>query len=145
MDGGIDRAIRDHLGFGVERALQKRILERHHGELHVGQAEIVATGHARWPWLVAAPTMRVPESVAQTVNAYVAFRAVLLAVRAHGHASPEAPIRSVLCPGLGTGIGSLDAERCAVQMRLAHRQVAEPARIPSYEQIHAIHRALRTS
>ncbi|UJR85807.1 macro domain-containing protein [Sandaracinus amylolyticus] len=145
MDGGIDRAIRDRLGFHVERALQARIVERHHGELHVGSAEIVETGHDRWPWLVAAPTMRVPESVAQTVNAYVAFRAILLAVRAHNEASPARPIRTLLCPGLGTGIGAMDPERCAVQMRMAHRQVLEPARIPSFDRIHAIHRALRTS
>jgi O-acetyl-ADP-ribose deacetylase (regulator of RNase III) len=49
MDGGLDRAIRDQLGFGVERAAQQRILERHHGELTVGSAEVVETHHASWP------------------------------------------------------------------------------------------------
>lgn len=140
MDGGLDRAIRDRLGFGVERAAQRRIVERHHGELAVGSAELVATEHPEWPWLVVAPTMRVPESVTHTLNAYLAFRAVLLAVRSH-----DAPIRSLVCPGLGTGIGGMDPQRCAVQMRVAYDQVSGPARIPSFQRIHALHQALRSA
>lgn len=140
MDGGLDRVIRERLGFPVERAVQQRILERHHGELPIGQAEIVATGSSDWPRLIVAPTMRVPESVAQTLNPYLAFRAILLAARAHAP-----PIRSIVCPGLGTGIGGMDAERCAVQMRMAWNQVTGPARIPSFDRIHAIHRAMKTA
>ena len=145
MDGGLDAAIRDTLGHGVQRAVQARILADFHGELPIGTAVLVETGHASWPFLIAAPTMRVPESVAQTVNAYLAFRAVLLAVRAHNASDHETEIRSVLCPGLGTGIGALDPTRCALQMRLAYQQVRTPARIPSFSQIHAMHRALKTS
>ncbi len=145
MDGGLDLAIRDTLGHAVQDAVQARILAEFHGELPIGAAVVVETGHASWPLLIAAPTTRVPESVAQTVNAYLAFRAVLLAVRAHNAGSPTRPIGSVLCPGLGTGIGALDPTRCAVQMRLAYKQVQAPARIPSFAQIHAVHRALRTS
>ena len=140
MDGGLDLAIRNTLGFEVQRRLQRAIVERHHGELPVGGAEIIPTDHQRWPFLVAAPTMRIPESVASTVNAYLAFRAVLLAVaRWDGP-----PIRSIVCPGLGTGIGGMDPHRCAVQMRMALLHVRGPARIPSFAQIHAIHQALRT-
>lgn len=142
MDGGLDLAIRDALGFEVEKRAQRCILERHHGELPVGQAEIVATDHARWPFLVIAPTMRVPESVARTINAYLAFRAVLLAVRRFNEASPERRIDSLVCPGLGTGIGGMAPERCALQMRMAYRQVTGPARIPSFDRIHAIQAAL---
>ena len=72
-----------------------------------------------------------PAADAQTVNAYLAFRAVLLAVRAHNASDHETKIGSVLCPGLGTGIGALDPTRRAVQMRLAYQQVRAPARIPS--------------
>src|ERR1043166_5653363 len=81
MDGGLDAAIRDTLGFAVQQRAQRVIVERHHGELPVGAAELVETGDARWPVLVIAPTMRIPESVAQTLNAYLAFRAVLLACK----------------------------------------------------------------
>src|SRR5262245_38207657 len=90
MDGGLDAAIRDQLGFPVQQRVQRAIVERHHGELAVGSAELVETGDARWPVLVVAPTMRVPESVAQTLNAYLAFRAALLACM-------RAEIATVVC------------------------------------------------
>ncbi len=145
MDGGLDLAIRDTLGFDVQTAVQRAIVQRYHGEMPVGAAEIVETGHAQWPYLVAAPTMRVPESVAHTTNAYAAFRAILLAVRRFNAAGDAPRIRSLVCPGLGTGIGGLEPRRCAAHMRMAYRQVAGPARIPSFNAIHASHRALRQS
>ena len=139
MDGGLDLAIRDALGFAVQQRLQRAIVERWHGELPVGCAELVETGDARWPYLVAAPTMRVPESAANTLNAYLAFRAALLAcVR-------EPAIASIVCCGLATGIGHMEPMRCATQMKLALRQARGPARIPSFQQIHAVHAALRAS
>ncbi|MEM7604716.1 MAG: macro domain-containing protein [Myxococcota bacterium] len=141
MDGGLDAAIRHTLGFEVQRAAQRAILDKHHGELAVGQAEVVRTPHSDWPWLIVAPTMRTPESVARTPNAYLAFRAVLL-VTARFNRAGEDRIDSLVCPGLGTGIGAMDYERCATQMFLAHRQVSSPARIPSFRQILQLHEAL---
>src|SRR5262245_13583683 len=79
MDGGLDLAIRDQLGFVVQERLQAVIIEKHHGELPVGGAEIVPTDDSRWKYMVAAPTMRIPEHVGFTINAYLAFRAILLA------------------------------------------------------------------
>ena len=35
MDGGLDRAIRDQLGFEVERNAQEMILEKFHGEMPI--------------------------------------------------------------------------------------------------------------
>jgi O-acetyl-ADP-ribose deacetylase (regulator of RNase III) len=142
MDGGLDLAIRDRLGGEVQRRAQALIIERHHGELPVGAAEIVETGHEEWPFLIVAPTMRVPEPIANTLNAYLAFRAALLAVRRFNR--PKDRIRSVVVPGLGTGIGAMDARRCAAQMRVAYDQAAGPARIPSFEMIHRIHGRLRS-
>jgi O-acetyl-ADP-ribose deacetylase (regulator of RNase III) len=144
MDGGLDAAIRHELGLQVEASVQAVIRERHHGEIPVGSAEIVATNHARWPWLVCAPTMRVPEDVSQTLNAYLAFRATLLAVRRHNEAH-EAKIRSVVCPGLGTGVGAMPPRRCAAQMRVAYRQVTEAPDLPSFETIHRTHNAMRAA
>lgn len=142
MDGGLDLAIRDRLGLEVQREVQRVLVERHHGELPVGQAEVVATKHRTWPFLVVAPTMRVPENVARTTNAYLAFRAALLAVRRFNEQRAEARISSLVCPGLGTGIGAMDASTCARQMRLAWTHVTGPARIPSFAHIHQVHRAL---
>jgi O-acetyl-ADP-ribose deacetylase (regulator of RNase III) len=139
MDGGLDLAIRDALGLGVQHKLQRAIVERWHGELPIGCAELVETGDARWPYLIAAPTMRIPEGVGNTLNAYLAFRAVLLAC------AKQPAIASLVCCGLATGIGRMEPMRCATQMKLALRQATGPARIPSFQQIHAIHDALRTS
>lgn len=138
MDGGLDLAIRDALGFAIQGRVQRAIVERHHGELPVGCAELVETGDARWRYLVVAPTMRIPESVGQTMNAYLAFRAALLACT-------RAPIGSLVCCGLATGIGQMEPQRCAVQMRLAYLHIIGPARIPSFAAIHAVHQALRTA
>ncbi len=138
MDGGLDLAIRDALGSDLQRRVQRAIVERHHGELPVGCAELVETGDARWPRLIVAPTMRVPEVVGQTLNAYLAFRAVLLV-------ASRAGLASIVCCGLGTGIGGMDPLRAATQMRLALLHATGPARIPSFAQIHATHRALRTA
>jgi len=138
MDGGLDAAIRDTLGFTVQKRAQRAIVERHHGELPVGAAELVDTDDERWPVLVIAPTMRIPENVNHTLNAYLAFRAALLACK-------RADITSLVCCGLATGIGCMEPHRAAVQMRMALLHATGPARIPSFEQIHATHRALRTS
>lgn len=102
MDGGLDAAIRDALGPDIEKRVRDMLIERHHGELAVGSAEIIETGDSRWPALVFAPTMRVPDDVSRTTNAYVAFRAILLAVRRHNAAGERPPIRSLSCPGLCT-------------------------------------------
>lgn len=144
MDGGLDAAIRAEVGGHVQSAVQRRIIEEHHGELPVGSAEVIATDHPRWPFLIVAPTMRVPESVAHTLNAYLAFRATLLAVVRHNR-DTDRPIRSLVVPGLGTGIGGMDARRCAAQMRVAFDQVSKPARIPSFSLIHEVHHKLRSA
>lgn len=118
MDGGIDLVYSRHFGWELPQRLQARIRAEHDGELPVGEALIVETGDARIPYCVSAPTMRVPQDVSETVNAYLAFRAVLRAIRAHGG------IRSLLCPGLGTAVGRMPPDRCARQMYAAYAVVA---------------------
>jgi O-acetyl-ADP-ribose deacetylase (regulator of RNase III) len=122
MDGGIDAVYTHQFGEGLQQRLQQQIAEEHGGELAIGMAVIVPTMHADIPWCVSAPTMRVPQDVADTVNAYLAFRAALRAVLAH-NASGQAPIKCVLCPGLGTAIGKMPVGRCARQMRVAWDRV----------------------
>lgn len=60
MDGGLDMAISDKLGWQVQEKLQKQIKEKYFGELLVGQAELVETDFAEIPFCISAPTMRVP-------------------------------------------------------------------------------------
>lgn len=141
MDGGLDLYIRDVLGVDTEQRLQKEILKVYYGEMPVGNALIVPTHRTGWPYLIAAPTMRVPENVAQSINAYLAFRAVLLAVK-HFNESATAKISSIVCPGLATGTGYMSARKCAAQMRVAYQYLSNPEKIPSFNEIHEVHRKL---
>lgn len=142
MDGGLDLAIRDTLGFSVQTRIQEVILAKYHGELPVGSAEVVPTDEPRWKYMVAAPTMRIPEPVPFTLNAYLAFRAILVAVENFNRAAGGRPIDSLVCCGLGTGIGKVSAAKCARQMRAAYQCLKAPSRIASYQGIHEFHKAL---
>lgn len=145
MDGGIDLILRNKLGFDVQHRLQSEIKEQFHGELPVGSAIIVPTKKEPWRFLIAAPTMRIPQRVGQTLNPYLAFRAVLLAVkRFNERASEDERIKSLTCPGLGTGIGGVSPRVCAGQMRIAYNYLSKPARIPSFDEIHQMHRTLKS-
>jgi O-acetyl-ADP-ribose deacetylase (regulator of RNase III) len=120
MDGGIDALYGDRFGWHVQQRLRRVILDRHYGELLVGQAEIVETGHAVHKYLIAAPTMRVPMGVdATSINPFLATRAVLLLPKegrfpAGGRVADA--VQSVAFPGMGTGVGRVPADTCARQM-----------------------------
>lgn len=126
MDGGIDALYTLEFGWQVQERLQELIREKHHGELLVGAAEIVETGNPTLPFLVAAPTMRVPTILRDSVNPYLAARAALLLVK-HGvfdegtYAGEKIAdfVGSVAFPGLGTGVGRIGPNTCARQVRAA--------------------------
>jgi O-acetyl-ADP-ribose deacetylase (regulator of RNase III) len=126
MDGGIDSIYSHHFGWHVQKRLQDAIRTEHHGELLVGQADIVPTDDARIPFVIAAPTMRVPMILRDTVNPYLAARATFLLIK-HGRfrngpfvGDPIASVvQTVAFPGLGTGVGRVDVNTCARQVRAA--------------------------
>ena len=66
-------------------------------------------------YFISAPTMRIPMVVSDSINAYLAFRAVLIKLIEFNKVSDN-PITNVICPGLGTSIGKISAEKCAKQM-----------------------------
>ena len=142
MDGGLDLAIRNELGFQIETDIQEVILNKYHGEMPIGSAEIINTSHNKWSYLIAAPTMRIPENIAFTLNAYISFRAILIAINNFNESKPNRPITSLVCSGLGTGIGSLEPVKCAAQMRAAYKLINEPAKISSFAEIHKSHLTL---
>lgn len=119
MDGGIDLVYFQRFGWGLQRDLQEAIRTYWDGELPVGAALVVETRDESIPYVVSAPTMRVPLRVPDTVNAYLAFRASLLAIDRHNRGALN-KIESVLCPGLATAIGEMPASVCAQQMRTAY-------------------------
>jgi O-acetyl-ADP-ribose deacetylase (regulator of RNase III) len=85
MDGGVDYAISERLGWGLQDELQRQIKELPEGELLVGTALVLPTGDASIPYLISAPTMRVPTNynIPTSINAYLAMKAVLIKARAH--------------------------------------------------------------
>lgn len=117
MDGGIDLAYSNFFGWELQDRLRETLHQLHAGELPVGNAVVIPTNHSNIPYLVSAPTMRIPSDIADTVNVYLAFRAALLAVKAHRK------ITTILSPALGTGVGGMPVERAAKQMYAAYAEV----------------------
>jgi O-acetyl-ADP-ribose deacetylase (regulator of RNase III) len=139
MDGGIDRLYTEFFGSTVQESLQACIRKCHDGELLVGEAEIVATAHPSIPFVIAAPTMRVPMTLGRSINPYLAARAIFLLLRngkfscgdRAGHRVAE-QVRTVAVPGLGTGVGRVAPTSCARQVRAAIEDfVLEKSAFPS--------------
>jgi O-acetyl-ADP-ribose deacetylase (regulator of RNase III) len=131
MDGGIDMAYSQRFGWDIQARLQQLIRDRHHGELLVGSAEIVDVQGSRPLFIIAAPTMRVPMILRESVNPYLAMRAALLLIQRGVFAPPNLlagelvrdAVHSVAFPGMGTGIGQIGPNTCARQMRAAIEDV----------------------
>jgi O-acetyl-ADP-ribose deacetylase (regulator of RNase III) len=124
MDGGLDGKIRDFFGPGIEEALRSRIRAEWPGELPVGCAIVTPTGDSRIPFLVSAPTMRVPSEQSDSINAYLAMKAALHA------ALVEPRIRVLSVPGLCSLTGRMPLPMVARQMRAAWERVM--LKLPDY-------------
>src|SRR5262249_32957761 len=112
MDGGIDARYVAHFGVSIQTEVRRAMSEPHRGELLVGRAVLVATANPRIPWLIAAPTMRVPMALpSDTVNPYLATRAVLAVAFQR-----DDQLATVAMPGMGTGVGRISSEMCARQV-----------------------------
>ncbi len=119
MDGGLDYTLSERFGWELEKRLQKMIKELPEGELLVGQALMLETGDKLVPYLISAPTMRVPTSfnIDTSVNAYLAMKAILI------KAKNEEKINSVAIPGLCTGAGRMQPIIAAKQMFQAYKEI----------------------
>jgi O-acetyl-ADP-ribose deacetylase (regulator of RNase III) len=119
MDGGLDYALSERFGWDLEKQLQERIAALPEGELLVGQALVIPTGDQTVPYLISAPTMRIPTNfnVHNSVNAYLAMKAILI------KAMHTPKINSVAIPGLCTGIGGMQPMIAAGQMFKAYEEI----------------------
>jgi O-acetyl-ADP-ribose deacetylase (regulator of RNase III) len=135
MDAGMDLAVVRFFGSHVMDLIQKKILSDHLGEQPVGTCIIVPTGHAVHPFVAHAPTMRVPMNIQGTDHVYLAMWAALTEIRRHTQSSSP-QIRSVACPGLGTGTGGMDPIEAALQICLAYEHYLHPPQFinPSFAQ-----------
>ena len=125
MDGGLDLIYTKFFGERVQEMVQHEIEDLYGGELLVGQALVVATGNKQTPWLVCAPTMRVPMILRESVNPYLATKAALRT--GERNLGFGLHIESLAFPGMGTGVGRVPFDVCARQMRQAFDDVqAQP-------------------
>lgn len=124
MDGGLDALYTRFFGPQLQERLQRMIREQADGELLVGQALPVETGHARIPWCISAPTMRVPRRLESVEPAYLATRAAVRCALAAG-------VASMAIPGMGTGTGGLPPESAARAMLRGIQDVFFPRPFPA--------------
>lgn len=120
MDGSLDYVISMRLGWQISRKLQFELQKNYNGELLVGQAILVETDNPEVPYLISAPTMRVPGSnISNTVNVYLATKAIFQLLKKVEKEYPNL-INSVTISGLGTGVGRFPYDLCALQMKEAY-------------------------
>jgi O-acetyl-ADP-ribose deacetylase (regulator of RNase III) len=143
MDGGVDGMINTFLsshtpGEYVQQWVELAIRQKCGGELGVGQAiAVTSVKHPKVHVLVYASTMRVPESVADTLNAYTAFRSALVQAALAGMSSVASPL---LC----TGAGEMSVDKACRQMRAAYESLLIGGETGmSWPDIHERHRALK--
>lgn len=119
MDGGLDYALSVRFGWDLEKRLQRLIKELPEGELLVGQAILLETNDAKVPYLISAPTMRIPTNfnIDTSVNAYLAMKAILI------NAKRKTEIESVAIPGLCTGVGRMQPIIASRQMFQAYKEI----------------------
>lgn len=125
MDGGIDGAIIDYYGLGLQSEVQRRIIKEYAGEQPVGTSMLVPViRNGRMNFVAHTPTMRVPSNIDGTDNAYLAMKAMLTAVQLHNATHND--IGSVVCCGLGALSGGLPLDKVARQMALAYAHFILP-------------------
>ncbi len=113
MDGGVDAAIKRHLGAGIQLRVQRAIRDRFAGSLPVGSAVCVPSGAATPRFLISTPTMeRSSQNVSETLNVALACAAAFQAVHQQNRKAPGS-IRSVALVGMGAQTGRVPARVCA--------------------------------
>ncbi|MBO9631685.1 MAG: macro domain-containing protein [Chitinophagaceae bacterium] len=119
MDGGVDYAISERLGWDLEKELQQKIRKLPEGELLVGKALLLETKDKEIPFLISAPTIRIPTNfnIDTSVNAYLAMKAALIV------AQGEERINSVAIPGFCTGVSRMQPMIAARQMFIAWEEI----------------------
>ena len=93
MDGGLDLHLSEKLGWHLQEELQAQIAKLDERELLIGKSITLATGNEKIPFLISAPTMRVPMSF------------------------------NIAIPGLATGCGRMPFHIASNQMFLAYDEI----------------------
>ncbi|MBN1443803.1 MAG: hypothetical protein JXA90_13920 [Planctomycetes bacterium] len=117
LDRGLELAVCERFGWEVQDALRAAVHDLFAGELLVGQAHVAdLPPSTSFRKLIYTCIWRTPQSIEGTVNAFLAARGALAALRSSAGAS----ISSVVIPGMGTGSGGLHPLISARQVRYAY-------------------------
>lgn len=130
MTGGIDLAYAKFFP-GIEAEVRQEIEGTCGGELLVGQAFSIETKSTQIPWLIYAPTMRVPATIMNVVDVYLATRAALAVAALNQH------IERVGLPGMGTGTGMVHPMPAA---RVMKRALEDVTATPKFATLHEAYR-----
>ncbi|MGV9601628.1 macro domain-containing protein [Streptosporangium sandarakinum] len=113
MDGGVDAAIKRHLGAGIQLRVQRAIRDGFGGSLPVGSAVCVPSGAVEPRFLISTPTMEESvQDVSETLNVALACAAAFQAVHMQNDREPGS-IGSVALVGMGAATGRVPARVCA--------------------------------
>ncbi|WFB05886.1 macro domain-containing protein [Streptomyces sp. LX-29] len=113
MDGGVDAAIKRHLGAGIQLRVQRAIRDRFAGRLPVGSAVCVPSGAVNPGFLISTPTMEgSAQNVSETLNVALACAAAFQAIHRQNKEAPGS-IASVALVGMGAQTGRVPARVCA--------------------------------
>ncbi|MBT2420113.1 macro domain-containing protein [Streptomyces sp. ISL-22] len=113
MNGGVDAAIKRHLGAGIQLRVQRAIRDRFAGRLPVGSAVCVPSGAVNPKFLISTPTMeQSSQNVSETLNVALACAAAFQAIHQQNRQEPGS-IGSVALVGMGARTGRVPARVCA--------------------------------
>ena len=141
MTAGVDAAVVRAFGDDLMRRVQHRIMSDYFGEQPVGTAFVIETGSDKIPFLVHAPTMRVPGNIEGTDKVYSATWAALLAIQAHNLTAAR-KIETAAFPAMGTGFGGVQFDEAARQMAVAYRHYLDPPHRIDWDFVIERHKAI---
>lgn len=118
MDGGYDLAITKFFGRGLQRRVQRYILDNLYGEQPVGTSIIVDTDIVGVK-LIHTPTMRSPSPVRDPLVVYQCMRTCLMTAM-------DNKIESIVIPAFGGRVGRVEPSVIAGMMWRAYKQLADP-------------------
>ncbi len=148
MDGGIDFILSREMFPGCEKDVKAKIAAL--GKKTLLGRPYLRIGSAIWTYvndtksaLISAPTMFLPHPILHTQNVYWAMQAALRAFEKI-QAETVGRIDTLVITSMGCGVGCLDPESAAFQIRNAWREY-ETGTLPLEVEDHGIHVALLPS
>lgn len=130
MDGGIDGTINYFLDY-CQGQVQSHIEKYYMGECPVGSSFIVPVNNKNYKYLCYTPTMKIPDNVSDSLNAYLSFRSTLVTCINCG-------IKEVIVPLYCHGVGRMETKEVLRQYKEAITSIFLPTKY-NWDSIRANH------